>query len=66
MLGVSASYSREGYSSIPEELERKLDWENDLWGDFLVCPYTRQRPKVMQLICIEEGKNVVAKRRSDE
>jgi hypothetical protein len=63
MLGVSASYSREGYSSIPEELERKLNWENELWGDFLVCPFTPQRPKVMQLICIEEGKNIVVRKR---
>jgi hypothetical protein len=63
MLGVSASYAQEGYSSIPEELEKQLTWENELWGDFLVCPFTPQRPKEMQLICIERGKNVVARKR---
>jgi hypothetical protein len=63
MLGVSASYSREGYSSIPEELEKQLNWENELWGDFLVCPFTPQRPKEMQLICIESGKKIVARKR---
>jgi hypothetical protein len=63
MLGVSASYSREGYSSIPEELEKQLNWENELWGDFLVCPFTPQRPKAMQLICIESGKKIVARKR---
>ena len=63
MLGVSASYSQEGYSSIPENLESQLNWENELWGDFLVCPFTRQRPKEMQLICVEEGKNIVVRRR---
>jgi len=63
MLGVSASYSREGYSSIPEELEQKLDWENELWGDFLVCPFTPQRPKEMQMICIEDWKNLVLRKR---
>ena len=63
MLGVSASYSRDGYSRIPEELEKKLDWETDVWGDFLACPFTRQRPKEMQMICIEEGKNVLVRKR---
>ncbi len=63
MLGVSASYSRPGYSSIPEEIEKKLDWENEVWGDFLVCPFTLPRPKEMQLMCIEEGKNIVVRKR---
>ncbi|MCA1634467.1 MAG: hypothetical protein LC802_12425 [Acidobacteria bacterium] len=63
MLGVSGSYSQDGYSSIPEELEKKLDWENEVWGDFLVCPFTRQRPKEMQMICIEDGKNIVVRKR---
>lgn len=63
MLGVSASYSREGYGSIPEELEKQLNWETELWGDFLVCPFTPQRPKEMQLICIESGKKIVARKR---
>lgn len=63
VLGVSASYARDGYSSIPEELERRLDWETELWGDFLVCPFTRRRAKEMQMICVEEGKNVVARKR---
>lgn len=63
ILGVSASYSQAGYSSIPDELERRLDWETEMWGDFLVCPFTRLRPKEMQMICIEDGKNVVVRKR---
>jgi len=63
MLGVSASYSQEGYSSIPETLEKQLNWENELWGDFLVCPFTPQRPKEMQMICIERGENIVLRKR---
>ena len=63
MLGVSASYAREGYSSMPEELERMLDWETDVWGDFRVCPFTPRRPKEMQMICVEGAKNVVARKR---
>lgn len=63
MLGVSGSYSQAGYSSIPEELEKQLEWETEVWGDFLVCPFTPRRAKEMQMICIEEGKNILARKR---
>jgi hypothetical protein len=63
MLGVSSSYSQAGYSSIPEEIEKRLDWETEVWGDFLVCPFTPLRAKEMQMICIENGKNLVVRKR---
>lgn len=63
MLGVSGSYAEEGYSSIPKEIESRLDWETEVWGDFEVCPFTRQRPGVMQLICVESGKNLTTRKR---
>lgn len=63
MLGVSSSYAQDGYSSIPEELEKKLGWETEVWGDFLVCPFTPRRPKEMQMICIESGKNISVRKR---
>jgi hypothetical protein len=64
MLGVSASYSREGYNSIPEEIEKQLNWENEVWGDFLVCPFTPQRPGEMQMMCIDEGKSIEVRKRT--
>ena len=63
ILGVSSSYAQEGYTSIPEDLEKKLDWETEVWGNFYVCPFTRQKPKEMQMICIESGKNIVVRKR---
>lgn len=63
VLGVSGSYSRDGYSSLPAEIESRLGWENEVWGDFLVCPFTRRRPREMQMVCIEEGRNIVARAR---
>ena len=48
---------------IPEGLERRLSWETELWDDYLVCPYTRRRAGEMQMVCIESGKGVVARRR---
>lgn len=63
MLGVSGSYAEEGYSSIPAEIERQLNWETELWGDFEVCPFTRERAGHMRMVCIESGKNLVARKR---
>jgi hypothetical protein len=66
MLGVSGSYAQAGYSSLPEDLERQVGWETQMWGDFLVCPFTRQKPREMQMICIEDAKNIVLKKRREE
>ena len=63
ILGVSASYAQEGFSSIPTEIEKHLDWETELWGDYLVSPFTRQQPGVMQMICIEEASRTSVRKR---
>lgn len=63
VLGVSASYAREGYSSIPAELEGRLSWETELWGEFTVCPFTRRRAGEMQMVCVESARNVVSRPR---
>jgi hypothetical protein len=63
VLGVSGSYARAGYASVPAEVEGRLSWETELWGEYMVCPFTRRRPGEMQMICIEGAKNVVARPR---
>lgn len=64
LLGVSDQrFSLPGYRNIPEDLAKQLDGENNLYGDFLVCPFTRPRPREMQLMCIESAKNVAMKKR---
>lgn len=64
VLGVSDQRIRvPGYRNIPEDLSRQLDGKNEIFGDFLVCPFTRARPGEMQLMCIESAKNVVVKKR---
>ena|SRR5438876_6365478 len=64
MLGVSDQrFAVPGYRNIPEELVKQLDGENHVYGDFLVCPFTRPRPREMRLMCIESAKNVVMKKR---
>lgn len=64
VLGVSASYAGEGYSSIPEELEGRLTWGTELWGEFLVCPFTRRRAGEMQMVCVESARGVVSRPRA--
>jgi hypothetical protein len=65
MLGVSDQrFSVPGYRNIPADLLKQIDGENVIVGDFLVCPFTRPRPREMQLVCIESAKNVLVKKRS--
>ncbi len=66
VLGVSDQrFSLPGYRNIPEALAKQLDGENMIIGDFLVCPFTRPRPREMQLMCIESAQNVVVKKREN-
>ncbi len=56
MLGVSEQrFNDPGYRNLPESLEQKLTQDNEIFGDFLVCPFTRSKPGEMQLICIESA-----------
>jgi hypothetical protein len=52
-----------GPSTIPTSVRGKLDWDKDVFGDFLVCPLTRSRPGRMQTICIESGENLIVRER---
>jgi hypothetical protein len=62
MLGVSDQrFSLPGYRNVPEDLVKQLSGENNIYGDFLVCPFTRPRPREMQLICVESAKNIMVK-----
>jgi hypothetical protein len=64
VLGVSDQrFSLPGYRNIPEDLAKQLDGQNNIYGDFLVCPFTRPRPREMQLMCIESAQNIVVKKR---
>ena len=63
MLGISEQrFAVEGYRNVPEHIESQVNQDVDVFGDFLVCPFTRPRPGEMQLVCIEEGKNLVVRR----
>lgn len=63
MLGVSdGRFYRKGYTNLPESIKERLDFETDLYGDFKVYPFTRSKPGVMQLVCIQSVKHLVARK----
>jgi hypothetical protein len=43
---------------LPENLAKQMDWGVEAWGDFEVCPYTKERPGVMQSVCIESAEHL--------
>jgi len=48
---------------LPEELAEQMNWDVEAWGDFEVCPFTKERPGVMQMVCIESASHIVYKKR---
>ena len=63
MLGISEQrFSVAGYRNVPEDIEDQINEDVDIFGDFLVCPFTRAKPGEMQLVCVETGKNLVARK----
>jgi hypothetical protein len=64
MLGISEQrFSVAGYRNVPEYIESKINENVAIFGDFVVCPFTRSKPGEMQLVCIESAKNVVVRKR---
>jgi hypothetical protein len=63
VLGISEQrFAVEGYRNVPEYVESKLNQDVAIVGDFVVCPFTRSKPGEMQLVCIEDAKNLVVRK----
>jgi hypothetical protein len=62
ILGVSdGRFKIDGYANLPQSIGAKLSWESDLVGDFSVCPFTRDEPGVMQLVCVDSAKDLTVR-----
>ena len=48
---------------LPEELTEHMNLDVEAWGDFEVCPFAREQPGVMQMVCIESASHVFYKSR---
>ena len=48
---------------IPENIRTQVDQDKALFGDYLVCPFTKPKENEMQMVCIEKVTNLVVKKR---
>jgi hypothetical protein len=59
ILGISEGrFYLEGYCNLPKWLEAKMDWDTEIIGDFVVYPFTKDKPGVMRLVCIDTAYNL--------
>jgi hypothetical protein len=67
-LGVPETKRRLGivFSSVPLDspyiwpsiIDKTLTPDNEIWADYRVCPFTPQKPGVMQMVCIDAVSNM--------
>jgi len=48
---------------LPESVAANMGWDVEAYGDFLVCPFSRERPGSMQQVCVESAGNLKYRRR---
>jgi len=47
---------------VPEIIKQHVNFDTRLYGDFEVCPFSREKPGEMQIVCIESAANLVGER----
>lgn len=63
-LGVSEQrFAVPGYRNVPDNVQNQINQDVELFGDFLVCGFTRAKPGEIQMVCIEEGKHPKPRKR---
>jgi hypothetical protein len=58
LLGVSGL---EEHPFVPDRLLAKIKATDAIFGDFVVCPLTPERPGEMQLVCVQSASNLVVR-----
>lgn len=62
ILGITESRCIEPECpQMPAELRKMLNWDEAIFGDFLVCPFTESKPGHMQFVCIESAENLTVR-----
>jgi hypothetical protein len=63
LLGVSeARFYDPEYSNMPPDLSDLLTLDNEIFADFIVCPFTPDEPGVMRLVCIDSASNIIVRK----
>jgi len=65
VLGISDQrFKLPGFRNLPESLSQQLNGDNEITGEFIVCPFTKPKPKEMQLVCIESARDLSVRNRA--
>jgi len=48
---------------LPPSLAGKVNFDTFAFGDFIVCPFTEDKPRSMRMVCIESVRNLTFKHR---
>jgi hypothetical protein len=48
---------------FPPDLAARLTWETNVFADLKVCPLTKQRAGLMQIVCVASAENLVVRSR---
>lgn len=56
VLGVAG---REGRELLPSSLRVRVNSETVIYGDYRVCPVTREHPRAMQMVCVDAGRRLI-------
>ena len=43
---------------IPNKLKEYLGFGVEIYGDYLVCPFTKEKKNHMQMVCVESASNI--------
>lgn len=58
-LGVVMRENTGGMTTMwPAVIGENITLDNVIWADYRVCPFTPQKPGVMQMVCIESVSNM--------
>jgi hypothetical protein len=47
---------------VPDSIEKRLDLGVQIYGDFEVCPLTKEKPGIRQTVCVESGQHLIVKK----
>ncbi len=62
ILGISeGNYFREGYCNVPDWLTKKLDFDHEIVADFVLYPFTDDKPGVMRYVCVDTAYNITVR-----
>ena len=58
ILGVTPSENE----IVPEIIKQHVNLDTRLYGDFEVCPFTKEKPGEMQIVCVKAASKLVGER----